>query len=283
MMKLWQKVIFSFLSAIPTGVYAGSACDLTAQSGETVPIAVPHGTSGATVTLPFVVRDIVGSKHFEIKPVGSERDQFGQAKNPKSFLITALKSGVSDEITLFLGSSQNDRGTINLALSATNKSRRTTTICMPNTKKQMNSKANYISREMNMMVSMIRDDALYGRQVVSNRINIKGVSDKVSVKVVRVFRLDDLTGYTFLFTNKTSKSLKLNLSSLAFGTPNRAVALHADHEVLEPCSRNRSTHSKENGCSTFVRLLVSGNLKPEYLTLADESFPFTTMQEKALN
>lgn len=280
-MSLWFKRLTILAAFTPVLALAKTPCDITVQSGETVPISVPVGTSGATVTLPFAVRDIVGSKLFNVSPVGSERDQFGVPKNPRSFLITATKAGATDEVTLFLGSAQNDKGTVNLSLTASNKSRRTTNICMPDARKEVNSRANYISREMNMMVSMIKDEAVYGRQVIATRIKLKGVSDKISIKAVRVFRQDDLTGYTFVMTNSSSKTLKLNLSSLAFSEPNRAVALHADHEILEPCSKNRSLNPKENGCTTFVRLLVTGNLKPEYLTLSDESFPFVTTPERS--
>lgn len=264
-----------------THAYGKNPCDVNISPGETVPISVPVATQGTTVTFSFPVRDVVASHKFSVEPVGAAKTELGQSKNPKSFLISSTqKIGVTDEVTFFLGSAENDKGTVTLALTATKSGKRAQSICLPDEKKAMaSSRTNYVHREMNMMVSMINDEPAYGRQTVSQVVDLKGFQSKIRVRAVRVFRQEDLTGYTFSMTNSTSKTIKLNLTSLSFGKPNQAIMLHSDHDVLEPCSKNKSANPKENGCTTFVHLIVTGNLKPEYLSTQAE-FPFITHADK---
>lgn len=264
---------FSFLPLTAFGAPSTKQkCDIYFNSGEIIPVSVPVAGQGTIVTLPFPVRDVVNPSQFMIQPKGAET-QLGQVKNARSFLISLKKPDATDQVTFFMGGANDDKGTITLALSGSKFGRPVTNFCLTKTKSDGGKVNNDVLRHMDFMASMIRDEPVYRRQVISSRITVDEFKGKLSVKAIRVFKNNDLTGYTFLVTNTTANTVKLNLSSLAFGEPNRALAIHTDHEILEPCSKNRSLNPKENGCSTLVRFIVTGNLKPEYLT-ANQEFPF---------
>lgn len=272
-----NRLLVTLVLFSTTALAKNQKCDVQFRSGETHILTVPLTGRGALVHLPFAIRDVIEPVHFAVEPVGAS-NEMGQVKNAKSFLVSTKKPGASDQVTFFLGSQEADKGTLTLQLTSASTGRAVTNFCLSGDRKGLGSKNNYLAREMEVMAAMIRDEQNFGRTVISQKVTVPEFKNQLSVKAVRVFKFEDLTGYTFIVTNTTSKTVKLNLTNLAFGDPNRAVALHADHDVLEPCSKNQSVNPKENGCASMVRLLVTGNLKAEYLK-AHSEFPFVSVTD----
>lgn len=252
------------------------ACNRIVNLGSTVSLNVPEKT-GLTIVLPKPVSSMVPPKQFSIQPVGAPNPKTGQVENPRSFLIEPLAEGASDEFTLFLGSAKDKSAFLTFSVSTSKEGKSVQEFCLPDTARYKVSQ-DFLSLETNIMLAMIRDDLTFGRKVIDESIKFDGFGD-VRVRAVRVFRSDGYTGYTFLLTNTSSKTLKLNLPSLSFGKPNRAVMIHVDHDVLETCQANNSKNPKDKGCTTALRVLVDGDLKPKYLGNS-ESFPFIYAQEK---
>lgn len=268
-----KEILFPVVCLLSGNAFAApaSVCDRLASPGETIPLLIPIEGAGATIELPFAAHTVIRPKKFDVTALDE-----GAANGPRRFLITAKKLGLTEQFTAFLGSPDDDKGYLSFALTSAKQARQVTKYCF---QKKASGTGYEIGSIMEMMKAMIRDEPTYGRQTISSSVSLKGYERKVSLKATRVFRHENYTGYTFHAKNMSSKPLKLNLTSLAFGSPSQAVAIHTDHEILQPCSIFQSRNPKENGCVSQVRLIVTGGLKPSYIT-TQSTLPFIIEAEK---
>lgn len=263
-----NRILYLFTPILCLLSVRAYACNRIVNIGANVAVSVPE-KSGVTIVLPRAVSSLVPPKNFTVHPIGAANPKTGQVDNPRSFLIESLSEGASDVMTVFL--TGKEKGFLTFSLKSTKDGRGVQEFCLPDSTRYKVTQ-DYLSTETNMMLAMIRDDAAFGRKQISEKMDLAGF-EKTKVQAARIFRAEGYTGYTFLVTNASSKAIRLNLPSLSFGKPNKAVMLHVDHEILEPCSKNKGRNPKENGCTTALRVLIDGDLKPKYLS-SSEAFPF---------
>ncbi len=222
-------VIFSMLVLLQSGI-AKSAV-LVALPNQDTPVTI-NATLGTIVQLPGAVKTITPSQYFVIQDVGG---------------------ATSESVTVVMAGGQ----ALNLKLIPVVGGEKFYDIQIDPGKKLRNGK--FLTTELMMMRAMLVDEpGGFSRQVLEEPIATE-FSD-LEFSLVRVYTSSDLTGYVFRVTNGIWNRVDLNLSSLAFGRPNRSILAQTDKSSLDSCSLLEKLPS----CQTVIRLVVRGAkpLKP---------------------
>jgi hypothetical protein len=127
----------------------------------------------------------------------------------------------------------------------------------------------FLASEMLMMRAMLVDEAQgFQRQIVD--ASVETPFESLDFTLLRIYGGENLTGYIFAVRNTGPEAVQLNLASLGFAQPNRAVLSHADRLELTPCPLLK----KESTCTTVLRLVVRGPKMAEPLLSPMGTPPF---------
>ncbi len=237
------------LSLILIAIFAAStghaAVVVAVQNQETV---VPvNAELGSILQLPSPVKTVTPSQYFSIQNVGGGESS-GQM-DVRTFHIKPVPGAMSEGVTFVLANGK----ALALRLMPTPSGEKFYDLQLdPLSRKGRDTK--FLSAEMTMMRAMLTDElGGFAREVVDLKVATE--FPDLEFKLARIYGASDLTGYVFKVRNTGSEALDLNLSSLVFGRPNRAVLAQADRARLEPCP---ALGTDPDGCQAAVRMVVRG-------------------------
>lgn len=97
---------------------------------------------------------------------------------------------------------------------------------------------------LDLMKGMIRGDNVTGYKTRSLVRTIWGLNGDLQAKLVKVYTGEKFTGHVFKLKNKSyNKEVKLDLSQLRLGTPNKAILGQLDKRVIPPAkTKNNSSY-----------------------------------------
>lgn len=223
-------------------------------------------TYGATIELPSAVHIVTPPKYLKVEPLSDPVTNSGQdvlqnqmtTNDVKIFQVfPSNQKHIMDKMTFllwngktitvqFVVSEQNSDNFYQLKFTGTNEK----------SKSRFASNSKYfLSDEKELMIKMLKDDGGTDRKIVDAKVKIEKYPD-LSVKLVRIFQQDSLTGYVFTFTNSGSESITLNPTVLTMGEPNRIVMIQTDHEELNSCGKNNDPNPRGTGCMTAIRIVT---------------------------
>lgn len=249
------RILLSLLVLSPSIVYGE---DIIVHSGHASTIPV-NPRSGTLIEFPKSIRVIGDSSYFRIKEVvTSVAKKSGKAVNVRIVKVKPKRSG-SVETIPFILSGKKSFSIRFVSMEGAAKHHRIRFPSKRRPQAQIPGASNsFLSTEIDLMRKMLLDEegGGFSRKVMVKELDIEGYGDKLDMAIVRRFEGQGLTGYTFKLENITDEKLVINPQSLNLGTPNRAVLLHIDHEVLQPCSKNNSIDPKSDSCVTALRLVL---------------------------
>ncbi len=279
--RLFPVLLFSFsVPALAQVIYATNGSVVTVQVDRTY---------GATLELPSAVHVVTPPKYLRVEPlvepnsVAVTADPNTATNDVKVFQVypSNLKN-YEDKMTFLLWNGKN----ISVKFVYSNSiSDNFYQIKLPSssdssqTRFSSNSKY-FLSDEKSLMVKMLKDDNTSDRKIVDARVRIDKYPNLL-VKLVRIFKQDSLTGYTFTLTNTSSSTINLNPTVLTIGEPNKIKMIQTDHEELQSCKENNNPDPRGTGCMTAVRIVIhdANDFDPSSAGIGTNSnVPFTVVQ-----
>lgn len=244
-LKASLAAVCGFL-VIPQAAEAGI---IIIPSQDEVKIPIEKGT-GSLVQLPFSVKTITPSEHFEITDVAPDVDAATGGKvDVRLFLVKPLASSRSERVTFVLG---NGKSVAARFVAADEADKHYDLVFPSDTKKRKDPR--FLQSEIALMRSMKRDEAGdFARQITDESVKLTNI-EGVSATLTRVFASQGLVGYVFELRNKASETVRIAIPSLSLGNPNRAVLLAVDKDVLEACG----FISASPACKTRLLVVARG-------------------------
>jgi hypothetical protein len=251
-----------------------AAAQVTVSEGEEVTVAVAPG--GVTVQLPDVVRVVTPAGDYAVRPLGAARAAAAAAKGAagaspqpapekapaentdvRVFLVRPAKPAAGEQPVTFLLA---DRRSVTVRFIP-GTVRDDTFVDIRWSKKAAASGARgrageqFLGSERALLLAMLRNEPSYGRKVVEETVELPGYPD-LEVKLLRTYASGDgLVGGVYSFTNRSRKTVVVNPTVLAVGTPNRAVLTQMDHEELKSCGEDNRPDPRGTGCMSVVRIV----------------------------
>jgi hypothetical protein len=197
---------------------------------------------GALVQLPFAVKTLTPSRHFEISPAGGE----GQI-DVRLFQVRPLPGARQERVTFVLGNGKS----VSLRLVTSDDSDGFYDLLMPSEKpKERNAK--FLSTEIGLMKAMIKDEGgQYARQVKDEKVLLKNLGD-FEARLVRLFASQGAFGFVFEIENDTDQEKRVPVTTLKVGT--RTVLVYAEKDSLPPCKL-----FEKAACRTRVFVVTRGD------------------------
>jgi hypothetical protein len=261
-------------SALSILLHLAAAAQLTVSDGEEV--TIPVAPAGVTLQLPDYVRVVTPSAAYVVRPLVPPRPASargdaspeGEKSDVRVFLVRPARAEPQEQPVTFLLA--DGRSLTARFLPGT--SRDESFLDLRWAKRGSNARTRggeqFLAAERALLLTMLRDDRSPGRKVVEQQIELPGYSD-LDVKLVRVHETPDgLAGGVYTFTNRSKRTVVVNPTVLAVGTPNRAILTQMDHEELRPCAEDASSDPRGTGCTSVVRI-VSRAPRPELAPGAD--------------
>jgi hypothetical protein len=248
-----MKILTSTIGAIGCLISAPAlAGTYTVTEGQDVAVGI--SAKGALVTLPTFVRYVQEPLNFVLTEIPVNA---ADGKNAvKSFQIRPRTANpLPEKITFVLANEKR----VGLMLTPMANGDDYIDLKFPpqSGRKGDIPQGTFMRDEMALMLTMLRDENVSNRRVLNEKASLAEYPD-LDFKLVRDFRSDGLTGLVFIVTNKGKSTLKVNPTVLQFGRPNRGMMIQMDHEVLEPCSVDNSSHPRGRGCVSAMRLVLRG-------------------------
>lgn len=250
-----------------------AAAQVTVSEGEEVTVAVAPG--GVTVQLPDVVRVVTPAGDYAVRPLGAARapaakgaggasPQAAPEKAPaenmdvRVFLVRPAKPAAGEQAITFLLA---DRRSVTVRFIPGTARDDTFVDIRWSSRKSAASGGRgrageqFLGSERALLLAMLRNEPSYGRKVVEETVELPGYPD-LEVKLLRTYASGDgLVGGVYSFTNRSRKTVVVNPTVLAVGTPNRAVLTQMDHEELKSCGEDNSPDPRGTGCMSVVRIV----------------------------
>lgn len=235
MKKILPSVIL-LLTLLTKPAFAGVIVVLQNQENQ-VPINLELGT---IIQLPGAVKTVTPSRYFAIKEVGEAKTDV------RTFHVKPVGGARPEAVTFVLASGK----AFAFKFLPTRDSDKFFDI-EPAAKKTKDGR--FLVSEMLMMRAMLVDEAQgFQRELVES--SVETPFEGLGFTLLRIYGAENLTGYVFDVRNTGPEAVQLNLASLGFAAPNRAVLSHADRLVLKPCPFLK----KDPSCRTVLRLVVRG-------------------------
>ena len=267
--KLWISWVASqvvFQATFATSALAGVVI-IPSQDEVKLPIDLE---SGSLVQMPFSVKTITPTHNFEISDVGSQMEAATGAKTDvRLFMVRPVPGAKSENVTFILG---NGKAVKTRLVPAADADKHYDLVFPNDSSKHRDPR--FLQPEVALMRAMLRDEAGdFARQVADKSVKFNNI-DGVSARLTRIFAAQELVGYSYELRNRSSEPVKISISSLSMGNPNRAVLLQVDKDTLQPC-RVFSTPE----CKTTLRIVSRGDVNdPSKLSFgsasSDSKVPF---------
>lgn len=244
-----------------------NAANLVAVEGQETFVAI-NSELGSIVELPAPVKTVTPSKFFVLQDLASGTG--GAKADVRTFLIKPVAQAAAELLTFVLANGR----AISLKLLPATAADKYHSITLDARRPVHGAK--FLSAEMAMMRAMLVDEGGgFAREVLQEgdqRTKVQVEFDGLEFSLARIYAAADLTGYVFIVKNRSAQALHLNLSSLAFARPNRAVLAQLDQAELSSCPILASS----SACQTALRLVVKGPKLPEPVltTIAPSAAPF---------
>lgn len=202
---------------------------------------------GSVIQLPSAVSTITSSKYFYISDIGSVVDPTNGMKiDVRTFQIKPVDKAQKESVTFVLADGKN----ISFKFIPTKNADKFYDVRLEQIKSRIKL---FMSQEMNMLKYMILDEiGDYSRRFFD--IQVKSDFKKLKFKLIRMYQSNEFTGYVFEIENLGSKKETINLSSLSFGLPNRAILAHVDQDTLAVCPLLSVT----TDCITRLHVIIRG-------------------------
>ena len=247
MKRLWFLIFFK-------ASFASGATLVAVENQETV-VAV-NSDVGTIIDLPSAVKTVTPAKFFLLQDIAG---QAGAKADVRTFLIKPTAHGATEVVTFVLANGQ----ALALKLVPVQSGEKYYSLVFEPKRRGQTHK--FLAAEMAMMRAMLLDEGggfareAFGPHDKSGRVDVE--FDGLEFRLLRLYAAADQTGYVFLVTNRGPESKKLNLSSLAFARPNRALLAQVDKTELAVCP----TLSTAEECQTALRMVIKGPKPPEPL------------------
>lgn len=247
---------------------------ITAQDGQE--ITIPVGVNGITIQLPDFVKIVTPSQSFQIRPVMPQTPpgQGGVMTDVQAFTVRAINLGLSERITFIMTNSK----TVTVLFVPGQGMDNFFDIRWPKKRSRLNDNQ-FLASERALMLTMLHDFSEMDRKAMSKKVELKQYPE-LAVNLVRTYQSDGLSGYVFTFVNRSSKTLTVNPTVLAIGTPNRAILTQMDHNVLKSCKEDNSLNPRGTGCMSAVRIVARGEGTPSIATNARIKMPFIVSEKE---
>lgn len=221
---------------------------------------------GSILQLPSAVSTVTSSKYFYITDIASSMDaQNGVKTDVRKFQVKPVFDAQSENVTFVMADGKN----ISFKFIPARAGDKFYDIHFEQSKKP--SKV-FFSHEMSLMKSMILDEnGGYVRDVTDEKIVTQ--FENFEFKLIRVYASSDFTGYVFTVTNEASEPQFIDLSTISFGLPNRAIMSHVDQEELATCP----LLSVAQDCVTRLHVITRGNtsqIHNQSLSILSSTPPF---------
>lgn len=256
--KISKRLFYSFFMQIVMSSSTSFAQVVYVNPDTSIQIPV-DSKYGSTIALPANVHIATSPLYFKAQPLRAESTADSKDVSVFQIMPPESKRHITDKMNVLLWNGKsisiqfvvdNDIAdtmyTLKFNSPSDEKSHR---------KSESESNGNHLLSQKNLLIHMIKDDPTDDRRVVRMDVNFPGYPD-VSMRLVRLFHDDDLSGYVFLVTNTSKKTLTLNATALSMGKPNRISLIQIDYEKLESCKENNSNDPRGTGCTTALRIVA---------------------------
>jgi hypothetical protein len=254
-------------------------------------LTVPVAPTGVTIQLPDFVRVVTPSADYSIKPLaparppptrpanGAPAPAAAEPMDVRVFLVKALSATPQEQAVTFILTDSRSVTVRFLPGSARDDSFVDIHWMKRSTGAGARGKAEgFLAPERTLLMAMLHGEASYGRKLVNQKVELPGYPE-LEVTLQWAYEAPEgLVGGVYTLTNKAKKTVIVNPTVLAVGTPNRAVLTQMDHEELKACKDDDSPDPRGTGCTSLVRIVSrSAQTIVEPGTLAPErssSMPF---------
>ena len=213
---------------------------------------------GSTIQFDESVHVITSPHYFQLKPIDDK-----EKISPKIFQIYVNhKNNLDDKINVIFWNGK----TISLHLIPDDKNAdtlyrlRSTTYFLKSSNKNKNMVNDFLSQEKNLILKMISDNEFNLEDKKEIKLDLeklfsKGKSDlnHISSFVVKNYEDGEIEGYKISlekkFPSHNDENLKINISQLEIGTPNRVLLVHANQDSFQTCESQKI-------CSIFIDVVL---------------------------
>ena len=242
----------------------GTTAQLTVNDGEEV--TIPIAPAGTTVQLPDFVRVVTPAPDYSIKPLSPPRPvpanrggasaAAAEPTDVRIFLVRAARLGAGEQPVTFVLADGRSVTARFVPGSARDESfydlrwmRRSGGTARTRGGEQ------FLAAERALLLAMMRDEQVLGRKIVKQPIELRAYPE-LQITLVRAYESPDgVTGGVYLFTNRSDRTVVVNPTVLAVGTPNRALLTQMDHEELRACRDDDRPDPRGTGCTSVVRIV----------------------------
>ena len=217
-----------FLGAtLPSSALAGT---VIIPGAEEVVLSI-DARVGSLVQLPSSVKTITPSENFSITDVAPSFDSASGAKvDVRLFVVKPITEARSERVTFVLG----DGRSVRVRFTPAAEAERHYDLVFPGEAKKVRN-PRFLGTEVALMRALIRDEGgTFARQETSESVALAGL-DGFKATLTRVFATGGLAGYAFEIRNVSGARTTVPVTTISLGSPNRAVLVHADKDVLESC------------------------------------------------
>lgn len=251
-----RNLVFCLLTVMVT-TSAQAASVIAVQNQDTQ--VVVNLDLGSILQLPAPVRTVTPSQYFQIQDIGaapSDSPALAEKGDVRTFLVRPIAGAQPESVTFVLASGR----ALALRLIPSVVGEKFYDIQLDAAARHTRD-GKFLGSEMGMMRAMLVDEGGgFAREIMDEKIDTE--FPDLEFRLARIYATGGLTGYVFRVSNRTMRPLELNLSSLAFSRPNRAVVVQADRVHLEACPLIASATP---ACQTAIRLVVRGPKAPQPL------------------
>lgn len=213
-------------------------------------IAVPvNAEMGAVVQFALPVKTVTPSKYFSIAPLSAGISHTGQKMDVRSFMVKAVTSNSNESVTFVLAGGK----TAVLRFIATAGGEKFIEVQINASEKK--AKGKFLSQELNLMRSMLKDESGEFMRQVRNEF-LESAIPRTKARLLRVYLSSGITGFVLNLENHSKSDLIIEPSMLSLGNGSAPLLLsHISKSKLSPCPIMGS----DAVCSATVRVVVRGS------------------------
>lgn len=233
--------------------FAQAATMVAFEHQETV--VVINSEVGSLIDLPAPVKTVTPAKFFVLQEAAAAATGATAAtpsSDVRTFLVKPVPQAEAEVVTFVLASGQA------LALKFMPAATADKYYAIVFDVKRRSPLSKFLGPELAMLRAMLLDEAGgFAREVIADndpRAELKVDFAPLEFRLARIYATADQTGYVFVVRNRGGQVSRLQLSSLAFAKPNRAVLAQVDKTELTPCP----LLGVGPDCQTALRLIVRG-------------------------
>lgn len=241
------------------------AAQLTVSDGEEV--TIPVAPSGVTVQLPDVVRVVTPAADYTVRPLAAPRPPARApgagpaAPSPENldvrvFLVRPRPNAGEQGVTFLLAD-----GRSVTARFIPGSARDDSFVDLRWLRRSAAAAARgrggdpFLGPERALLLAMLRNESAHNRKLVHVKVELPAYPE-LEVTLLRTYESGDgLVGGVYSFVNRSRRTVVVNPTVLAIGTPNRAVLTQMDHEELRSCNEDDSPDPRGTGCMSVVRIV----------------------------